>query len=422
MRRALFTPAMLAALAALNVALGLFYSWYVVARLGTGARTDALFAGSVVPTLVLAVVSGSLTQVLVPRLATAPSAAVFGRDAWTCFVGVGAGFGALAALLIAGAPIWVPWTVPGFTASARALTVQLAQIQLLGMVFTALAAVQWSVQYARRRFAWTETSGALAAVLSLVYLYVALPRQGVMAAAWFPVLRSLLQTLFLLPGMGRFRRPDWRSETVRSAGRQLRPLLLGSAYYKLDPLVDRLLSSLAPPGGLSLLFLAQTIWGAGTHVAVKALVNPITPTLAVQAAAHDGAAFGRLYRRRFLLVAGVTTTIYLVLILAGRPALGLLIGAGGFTDGNVDALWRILVLAGGIWLVGPLGSVMTACFYATGDTVTPTLLGAAAFTLGVPLKLLLFHTHGLSGLAVGISLYYFVALALMWPALQRKLR
>ncbi len=58
----------LGSLAGGNLLLGLLIQWYVVTRLGVGAATNALFAGMVVPQVVLAVVSGSLMHVLVPPL------------------------------------------------------------------------------------------------------------------------------------------------------------------------------------------------------------------------------------------------------------------------------------------------------------------------------------------------------------------
>ena len=53
-------------LAASNVFLVVGFHWYVVTRLGIGVERDALFAALAIPQLVLAVVSTSLTYVVVP--------------------------------------------------------------------------------------------------------------------------------------------------------------------------------------------------------------------------------------------------------------------------------------------------------------------------------------------------------------------
>ena len=138
MRRAII----LAGVSSLNVVVGFASQWYIFTTLGPGRETDAYFAALVIPTLVLAVVSGSLMHVLVPLLSVGDDEA-FRREAWTFFQGIALGFGAVAVPLGLAAQWWVPLTVPGFGQEARDLTVHIVRVQLLGMVFTAATGVLW---------------------------------------------------------------------------------------------------------------------------------------------------------------------------------------------------------------------------------------------------------------------------------------
>src|SRR6266542_3930144 len=198
----------LGSLAAGNIALTIAIQWYVVTRLGVGVETDALFAGMTVPQLVLAVVSGTLTHVLVPLLSTEKEEA-FRQTSWGFFLAVAAVF-ALAALVLAPtAPFWVAWLFPGFSIQARLLTATLTRIQMIGMVFTAGLAVLWSVYNARHRFLWAEFTAIPAGVVAFAFLIPTLGRLGVRAAAWAMVIRSGLQLLLLAPGLGRWAKPAW---------------------------------------------------------------------------------------------------------------------------------------------------------------------------------------------------------------------
>ena len=71
----------LGTLSASNIVVSLLMQWYVITEIGIGPQTDALFAGMVFPQVVLAVVSNSLTHVLVPLLVTEDEGS-FHRDAW----------------------------------------------------------------------------------------------------------------------------------------------------------------------------------------------------------------------------------------------------------------------------------------------------------------------------------------------------
>lgn len=411
----------LGGLSAANLLLLALFQWYVLVALGPGVETDALFAGMAVPQLVLAVVGGSLMHVLVPFLAGEEEER-FRKDAWGVFLALGAGFGSLSLLLCLFAPYWVPYLVPGFSHAGKALTVHLTRIQVLGVLFTALTAVLWAAYHARRRFIWAEASPLIGNAAALGGLAWALPRYGVAAAAWIMVLRSFLQMALLLPGLAAYRKPEWKSGALRDIWRRLKPLLLGSTYYKTDLLLDRFLSSMTPSGGLSLLYLAQQVYNAANEIINKAIAAPMVPLLAEQAKSGDSAGFRASYRMRLAWMAALSLGGYMILLGIGKPLLQLLIGYGGVTGQNVTQLWTILLCLGGMFVGGALGQILSSAFYAKADTVTPTKIGAAVFTVGMVLKVAGFFLLGLLGIAIGTSLYYLLAGGALYFFLEEKRR
>ncbi|MEP6913259.1 MAG: lipid II flippase MurJ [bacterium] len=399
----------LAALAGANILLSLLFQWYVITQLGVGIETDALFAGMALPALILSVVSTSLTHVLVPLLATENEIS-FRQNAWGFFLGVSALFTVVALALFATATYWVPWLVPGFSPAAQSLTVSLTRIQLVSMIFTASVSVLWSVYHARKQFIWVELSTVLSSLIALVLIVKLLAIYGVAAAALVIVLRTLLQVIWLLPGLGRWQWPQWNSTAMREAWRRIRPLLVGTSYYRTDPLVDRFLASMAPAGGLSLLYIGQQIYGVANVVAEKAIAVPMVPQLAIEAAANRWPVFRRIYQKRLLIIGGLTAAGYAIFLMAGERILNLLIGHGGVTRDNVHMLWLIMVALVGFFIAGAMGQITSTTFYAMGDTRTPTRMSIITYTLYVPAKVIGFMKYGLMGLAVVTSVYLFVNL------------
>jgi putative peptidoglycan lipid II flippase len=401
----------LATLAGFNILLSLLLQWYVITQLGVGIETDALFAGMALPQLILSVVSSSLTHVLVPLLATEDQL-TFRQNAWGFFLGVSGLFTMLALALYVTAHYWVPWLVPGFSGPARLLTISLTRIQLVSMIFTASASVLWSVYHARQRFIWVELSTLLSNVIALILIFKMLAIYGVMGAALVIVLRTGLQVAWLMPGLGGWQWPQWNSQAMREAWRRIRPLLIGTSYYRTDPLIDRFLASMAPAGGLSLLYIGQQIYGVANVVAEKALAAPMVPKLAIEADAGRWSSFRHIYQRRLLLVGGLTLLGYIVLLIAGERILNLLIGHGGVTKENVHLLWLIMVALVGFFIGGAMGLITSTTFYAMGDTRTPTRMSIVTYTLYVPAKILGFFYYGLIGLAAVTSAYLFLNLVI----------
>jgi peptidoglycan biosynthesis protein MviN/MurJ (putative lipid II flippase) len=97
----------------------------------------------------------------------------------------------------------------------------------------------------------------------------------------------------------------------------------------------------------------------------------------------------------------------------------LLIGHGAVTAENVRLLWLIMISLGGFFIGGTMGQITSKTFYAMGDTRTPTRLSVVLYTVYVPAKIAVFFAYGLMGLAVMVSVYTVVTLALQVLLLER---
>jgi len=274
------------------------------------------------------------------------------------------------------------------------------------------------VYHARQRFFWVELAPLLTGAVGLVPLVLFLPVYGVEAAAWITTLRFVSQTLLQMPAMGGWTKPDLKSSTIQDAWKRIKPLLWGTAYYKTDPLVDRLLLSFSGNGNLSLFYLAQQIYGAGAGVVSKAIAAPLVPRLSLLHKAGDNPGFRRAYRRRLWQVGLITGSLLLIVVVFGDSLLRLLVGHGAVTDANVRALWLIMLGLGGMFVGGSMGAVTSSSFYARGDTRLPTRLGMITYTVYIPIKVIAYSLGGVLALAISASGYYLVNLMLQYFYLE----
>jgi len=107
------------------------------------------------------------------------------------------------------------------------------------------------------------------------------------------------------------------------------------------------------------------------------------------------------------------------LLLAGRPALALVLGNGNVSEADLSMLWWImLALVGVQWGFGAR-NVLAGAFYAMGDTHTPTRIDALCYTLGIPLRVLGFRWFGVVGIAAATSIFYMLDGLLLRIALNR---
>lgn len=396
-----------------SIACGIAGQWVLLTAIGPGADTDAYFAALVLPQVLLAVVAGPLLNVLVPLLSTV-DAAERRRTGWLLVAVLGSA-SALATLILALlAPTWVPLTIPGFAEPQLALTVMLVRLQMLASALSVIALVLSAAAQSAGRFVRVESATLAGSMLGLGLTIVLVPGMGVVAAAWAGIARVIVQGAIIVPLLGLPRRGHGAWELARRAWSGMKPLIVSGALAKTDPLIDRVLLSLAPGGMLSLFQLAQGLFAAAIEVVNRSWIAPALPALA-RDATGDPAAYRSRLRRLLVMTAVALFVAIAVLIVAGQELLRFVLEYGHVSADDITQLWWTLLGLSGVLVGASIGQIGASGFYARGDTATPARLAMVSFACFAPLKVAAFYGFGVAGLVGACSGYYLTnALALLW--------
>jgi putative peptidoglycan lipid II flippase len=406
---------LLLGLSAANVLLTAGLQFVPLVFFGAGLTVDTFVAALMVPSVLTAISAVVLTYSLVPQFAglDAGSQGALTRRA---FISVTSFFCVPTVVLIAFASLWVPWTVPGFPPDEIRVTVDLARVTLASSLVGVYALVLSARMQANSKFVSNALAAALSAGAAAAVAVVTIGQFGVMAAAWSLVLKSVLQLgliwTFDPPGLGR------QSTRPLVLARTAAPLLVSSSISKLEPLVDRSLLTSAPPGLLTLFYLAQQIYGALNQVAAGSVLAHVLPRFSTQARAENGAPPWQSLTRELQRAALVAVASWG--LLGGAILLGALLirpfcpsCASFLTATQLEDLGILMVGLGGVWFFGLQGIVLSSFFYAQGDTMTPSTVAIAGFIGAVGMKVAGFKLGGAIGLAIANSVYFFSTSAAM---------
>ena len=410
----------LGSIAVSNIVITVIVQWYILVEVGLSFELDAFFASQTIPLTLLAIMTASLNPVLVPLLAvTDPER--FSQDAWGFFTVVGLTLLSLCALLYFLAPYWVPLLFPGFTDTTQSLAIGLTRVQLPSIVFMALSVVLGAAYHARQRFYWVQVAAMLGTVTMLIGIVWALPKYGIWAVAWSSVLRTAIQTVLLLPGIGRYRAVRDSEPLFSAAWARMKPLLLGSTVFKLGPIIDRYLASLAPTGALSLLAFGHQVYAAALQVSDRAVASPFVPRAAKYVGGREFAALWRGYKIRLAWVVAIAFSIFTSFVVFGRDLLDFALRYGQVYEQNITVLWGIMVVLGGMLLGGVAGQLSAAGLNAMGATRVVTGIALIGFGLSILVKAAGFFQLGVYGIALGIAFYQIFNAAFLHRALVREL-
>jgi len=405
----------------INLGLQFLFQWYIIVHFGAGSQTDAFFGAMALPQFILLVLSGSLTMVLIPVISKY-SGDEFLEESWNYFQGVGLLFAGISLLLLLTASWWVGLILPGFKGADLVLTINMARIQIAGMLFSALLSVVWAAHSAKGNFVLIETTSILANCIAFAILLLVSKTMSIYTASWISVARILLQVLLLMKIMGPYRRPHFSSPSFKEVWKKLKPLMAGNLYYKTDMLVDRYLTSTGGAGQLTLFNMAQQLYSVGNSILSKVLINTMIPEMSKANAAGDTDTYNKIFKKRLILSFISTSVIFIIILVLGEWILGLVFSFKKFTLADVANLWWLLILLVGYWIGALTGGVTSASFYAKGDTSTPTVIGAVNFTLYLPVKIFCYYKFGITGLAIAVSSYYIASFLAQLYFLRKHLK
>ncbi|ODT44229.1 MAG: hypothetical protein ABS70_05995 [Nitrospira sp. SCN 59-13] len=397
--------------------------WYTIAGLGAGSQTDALYAGSSLLQLCSAVVLDQLSFVLVPLLA-AREERERAELGWPLFIGIGTLFTLVTLLLYATAPYLVPLMTPGFNEPTALLAVELARIQLLGLLGAACFTVLSALHQARNQFLWPSGAVLISTLVGWWILMAGLASLGVRLAAWVQVVLWCGPALLLVRALGPWSPAHTNHSAVfRDLWLRVRPLLLSAALVRTGFVVDRFLTSFLAAGSLVLLDVTWRVMAAIVRIFNQGLVTPAVPTLATLAKSGRWQEFVRLCQARLLWMGGaglMASALLFAAVTLGR-SFGDNLSSFGVTVETLGTIQTIVLAGGGLMLFGGLTHVLVNAFYAEGETGIPARVEIGTSLAGLALKGVGFLMGGLIGIAVATSIQYAFSTLLLGVLFHRRM-
>ncbi len=388
-----------------NVSFGFIYQIYALNYFGVGVYTDVLFFSMTIPVIIINITTSSFSNVLVPYFSGVSEDSIR-RMASGIVKYIGLSSLLLTLLLMLSAPWWLSLMGYGFESSLIELALDLTLIQLLSIPLAIVVAVQWSALNGQKAHVRAEFVPAAVNVALFPLIIILIKYIGIYALAISLPLRLLLQIfiynffyvkVFLFLGF---------KHNLSQILRRLRPLIIGSIYYKSESIVDRSLLSSGTSGSLSLFYFSQQIYAAAVQILSRMFVTPTITKLSHCHSVGDYTGFMREYRNISLKMFAVIVFCYVVYYFFAQMVLEyLLTFSGRETSFDIEMLMSIMSVLFFMFAGNFLGGISSGVFYAVKNTNVPSYTSIISFTVYIPLKIILFQYYGVLGLAVSVSIF-----------------
>ncbi|MGN6544130.1 MAG: murein biosynthesis integral membrane protein MurJ [Aureliella sp.] len=415
---------LLTAASAAQVVIQFLIQVVIAYQFGARADADALAAALAVPTLLAAVISGSLSYVLVPELVACFSQTERELVGWRQAGMTGlitTAIALLASVAVVGSAGTIVEGLYGELPSAmQQETARLLGILAWQIVMSTLISWSLAVHHSRHSFIIPALGGVIGTLATLA-LAVAKGRSGIeWIAIAINVGAAVSVAIHVAPLAARLRIGNIpRSQLVRLLW-TLMPLILGSIYLRIDPVVDRSLASRLSEGSVAHLHYAQRIIVALLTISTSGLSVVAFPQLAGRLATEGSAGFVTHFAiatRRLVLI---TVPIAIGFSFFAVPVIGDLLKRGRFTVEDSQVVGWLIVCFMGMFVGASWGELLSRGFYTFGDTRTPVVVGAITLTIGLACKFLSLSVLGVWGIAGSTSLSFMLSAVTMAVLLRIK--
>jgi putative peptidoglycan lipid II flippase len=336
-------------------------------------------------------------------------------------------------LLILVIEFFLPDLIPLFfrglthTPDRLALTISFSQITFPFLFFISLTAFFSGILNSFERFvaaAASPAAGNLFIIGALIYLSPALHSPGY-ALAWGILGCGIIQFLWVfvpcefskiavLP-----KRPKLTPQT-RKFFKALLPAALGSSVVQINLFLDIMIASYLKVGGISYMSYADRLAQLPLSVIGIALSTVLLPTLSKHIRTKNEESIKTL--QTLALESALTLSIpaSISLMFLGPFLVENLYAHGAFKAADIlPTAHTLCALASGLPAY-ILIKLFSTCFFSSGDTRTPMIVGTGSVILNVTLNLLLINSLEYVGLAMATSVSAWVQAAILGILLKKK--
>ena len=422
--------------------LGLLRDVVISHQFGTTRALDAYFAAFNLPDFIFNVIAGgALGSAFIPTFAAA-LAQNDPRRAWrlaSAVINLAIIFlTAISAILAIFAPQVVAATVAqGFAPVDQQLTADYMRWMLITPIVFGVSGIVMGILNSYQHFVLPALAPVLYNAAIIAGAWFLAPTLGVYGLVVGVVAGAFLHLAIQLPlaFYFRFQISDFRlempnlkseisnlqSEDVREVVRLMLPRTFGLAAVQINFLVNTILASALPAGGIAALSYAWRLMLLPVGVVGQSLGTAVFPTLSSQTARQELDAFRNTFSIAFRTTLYLTIPAAVGLLVLGAPFIALLFQRGEFTaQSTAETAGALQFYAIALFAHSGL-EIVTRTFYALHDTMTPVIIGVGAMIVNIVLSIVLISPLAQGGLALANSIATILEMLILVVILRRRL-
>jgi len=398
----------------------------VAASFGTGDAIEAFLVAFIVPSLAVAIISGSFNAAFIPTYVQVREQE--GTDsaqrllsnvlAWSALLLATATIG-----IVIAAPYYLPWLASGFSSEKLLETRRLLYLLSPIVIITGINTIWSAVLNADEEFALVALTPALTPFVVMTCLVIA-RGWGIIALTLGTVLGLVLEAGIICKALIRKQISPWprwneADAHLKQVLGQYLPMISGAFILASTSLINQAMAAMLGLGSVAVLNYGNRLIAVPISIGTTALGTAVIPYFSVMVAKNDWPGIRHTLRRYSLLIFGGAVPLTVALIVGSEPLVRLVYQRGAFTAEDTHLVAQVLALfalqipfyVANIMMVRLISAMLANHILLIANIVM--------VLLSVSLNYLLIQRLGIAGIALSSSCVYLVTFFLLHFAWSR---
>lgn len=313
----------------------------------------------------------------------------------------------------------------GFKDETYKLTVNFTRIMMIGVIFIVCSSVMTCFLQVKNNFTIPGIINIPYNIIIILAMIIS-TKKGIYVMIWGTLIGIISQFIIQLPfayKKGYIYSPyiNLKDDNVYKMIKLVFPVLIGTAAYQINSIVDKTLASTLTNGSISALNYANRLNGFVIGLFITTIVSVLYPEFSKISSKNKSDEFKKLIIKSINIIIILIVPISIGAIVFAKPIVSLLFERGAFGVEATKMTSTALVYYS-IGMVGAgLYTLLGKIFYALKDTQTPMKNGVICVVLNIILNFLLVNKMGYAGLAFGTSIANIISVVLLLRSLYIKI-
>lgn len=211
------------------------------------------------------------------------------------------------------------------------------------------------------------------------------------------------------------------TEAIKRLLRLSVPLIVGSAIYEINDIVDKQIATGLGEGSASYLAYGSTINEIVTGVIVASISTVLFSHFVTWVAEGDDEKVKRNLNNVLSMLTIIILPVMIMCIVSGDVIVTLLYGRGNFGNKQIIATYGVVIGYALGFVFQAARANIVKVFYAYQDTRTPMINGAISVFINICLSVTLSRFFGITGVALATSIAMFVVTIMLGFGVKKHL-